>query len=85
MYSQLGSKSFTVTIIIRYYKVTGDKTPCRQHFYDCKYGNSGNPVHLVQLLLKKVGYALADSQFGNTTLSKVKSQGSCINGRWNCW
>ncbi|HBG1332060.1 TPA: peptidoglycan-binding protein [Clostridioides difficile] len=66
--------NFTVRYYYAYFEVTGDKNYTVSSYAIVKYGNSGNPVHLVQLLLKRVGYSLtADSQFGNDTLSKVKN------------
>ncbi|MFN1809034.1 hypothetical protein ACK2GQ_22465 [Clostridioides difficile] len=53
MYSARSS-SFTVTYHYSYYKVTGDKNYTVNTSTIVKYGNSGNPVHLVQLLLKKL-------------------------------
>nr|WP_261440500.1 peptidoglycan-binding domain-containing protein [Clostridioides difficile]UWI52079.1 peptidoglycan-binding protein [Clostridioides difficile] len=77
MYAAKEAK-FTVTYHYSYYDVSGDKNYRVNTSTIIKYGDSGNAVHLAQLLLKKVGYALdADSQFGSTTRSKVKSfQGS---------
>ncbi|MCC0785147.1 peptidoglycan-binding protein [Clostridioides sp. ES-S-0108-01] len=67
---------FTISYYETYFHVSGDKTYNVYVTTYVGYGHvtSGNPVHLVQLLLKKVGfYTGIDSIFGNDTYKKVKS------------
>ncbi|MCC0642595.1 MULTISPECIES: peptidoglycan-binding domain-containing protein [unclassified Clostridioides] len=59
-----------------YFKVTGAKNYTVKTSTLVGYNKieSGNPVHLVQILLKACGYSIGvDSQFGNETYTRVRS------------
>lgn len=67
---------FDISYYETYFHVSGDKTYNVYVTTYVGYGHttSGNPVHLVQLLLKRVGFSTGvDSIFGNDTYNKVKS------------
>lgn len=68
--------SFSIYFNSTYFQVTGSKNYKVYITTYVGYGHvtSGNPVHLVQLLLKRAGYSLdADSLFGSDTYNKVRS------------
>ncbi|HBE9457357.1 TPA: peptidoglycan-binding protein [Clostridioides difficile] len=59
-----------------YFKVTGQKnyTVTTSTLVGYNKIESGNPVHLAQILLKACGYSIGvDSQFGNETYTRVRS------------
>ncbi|MCC0638539.1 peptidoglycan-binding domain-containing protein [Clostridioides sp. ES-S-0001-02] len=67
---------FSIYFHNTYFEVTGSKNYKVYITQYVGYGHetSGNSVHLVQLLLKRVGYSLdADGLFGSDTYNKVRS------------